>query len=409
MTDDLAFLINFMIDKNGAVFIVYATSLATSWCLIRWNPTIREVSSQGVQNRSVPIDGLRGMLGIGVFCHHIAITWFYLHTRVWELPESHLLIHLGQTSVALFFMITAFLFWGRVLDRRGNIIWSQFFVSRLYRLYPIYIVAISIMFFLTTYLPRLAGTPTDGPIWRPVIKWLLFAVWGAPNFNGFDDTAQLMAGVVWSLRYEWLFYLALPLLAWATNGRWRAVGIGIVTLALIVYAPHLLPTFRTNPMILQLFLGGIAAAYVARNPTLVRLAKTPAATLVAISSLLMVGWYLDTAYSFAATIGLGIFFSIVACGNDLGGFLSGQALRWLGDITYPIYLLHGLLLVVVFRGVLTVDQSQNAAWFFALVPIITISLIIVSSASFVLIERPAILAGRRHYDALKRLGRRVAG
>ena len=35
-------------------------------------------------------------------------------------------------------------------------------------------------------------------------------------------------------------------------------------------------------------------------------------------------------------------------------------------------------------------------------PIITAILVIVSSATYVVIERPAILAGRRHYEAFIR-------
>jgi hypothetical protein len=52
--------------------------------------------------------------------------------------------HLGQMSVALFFMITAFLFWGRVLDRGKTIDRTEFIVSRLYRLYPVYLLMVAL-------------------------------------------------------------------------------------------------------------------------------------------------------------------------------------------------------------------------------------------------------------------------
>ena len=37
-------------------------------------------------------------------------------------------------------MVTAFLFWGKVIDRRGALDWRGFLVGRLWRLYPAYLV-----------------------------------------------------------------------------------------------------------------------------------------------------------------------------------------------------------------------------------------------------------------------------
>ena len=50
------------------------------------------------------------------------------------------MLHLGQTSVALFFMITAFLFWGRVLAQGERMDWPAMLFARLYRLYPVYLL-----------------------------------------------------------------------------------------------------------------------------------------------------------------------------------------------------------------------------------------------------------------------------
>ena len=118
-------------------------------------------------------------------------------------------MHLGQTSVALFFMITAFLFWGRVLSRRGGLDLMAFLVSRLFRLYPAYLVMLGLLL-AVTYGFVTPEQRANAGLWPQLASWMLFTVFGAPNLNGLPDTGMVVAWVTWSLPYEWLFYLALP-------------------------------------------------------------------------------------------------------------------------------------------------------------------------------------------------------
>jgi peptidoglycan/LPS O-acetylase OafA/YrhL len=64
------------------------------------------------QHRYATIDGLRGYLAFLVFLHHSAVWFFYLKTNAWTGPPSNIYAQFGESSVALFFMITAFLFGG---------------------------------------------------------------------------------------------------------------------------------------------------------------------------------------------------------------------------------------------------------------------------------------------------------
>ena len=94
--------------------LLFSAAFATAAVLVRRAQSVRRTISAVESNRNSPIDGLRGFLGVSVFIHHTVVTWFFLHGYPWQPPPSRLMLHLGQTSVALFFMITAFLFWGRV-------------------------------------------------------------------------------------------------------------------------------------------------------------------------------------------------------------------------------------------------------------------------------------------------------
>ncbi len=70
----------------------------------------RIINFKTATNRFESIDGFRGLLATGVFIHHSIIWKNYLTTNIWELPKNHLAVHLGESSVAFFFMITSFLF-----------------------------------------------------------------------------------------------------------------------------------------------------------------------------------------------------------------------------------------------------------------------------------------------------------
>src|SRR5579871_716089 len=129
-----------VIDGPPMALVLYAVAFATAALLLRWVASIRETTASVAATRLTSIDGLRGFLGLGVFIHHTVITWLFINGQPWQPPPSRLIVHLGQSSVSLFFMITAFLFWNRVVSRRSDMDWSEFVVARLYRLYPAYLL-----------------------------------------------------------------------------------------------------------------------------------------------------------------------------------------------------------------------------------------------------------------------------
>lgn len=92
------------------VVAALALALGTAALLVRW----QGVPARG--GRFVAIDGLRGFLAFFVFLHHGSIWYGQLHEQRWVAPASPLYRHLGDSSVALFFMITAFLFTTKVID-----------------------------------------------------------------------------------------------------------------------------------------------------------------------------------------------------------------------------------------------------------------------------------------------------
>ena len=98
--------------------------------------------AQPSTERLVSLDGLRGVLAFGVFVHHFFAAYQWKHTGAWQPPASHLYGVMGGFCVILFFMVTGFLFFGKVKATRGELDLDRFFIGRVFRLVPVYAVSV---------------------------------------------------------------------------------------------------------------------------------------------------------------------------------------------------------------------------------------------------------------------------
>lgn len=372
----------------------YLLAIVTAALLLRAVPKITRHLEHSGESRYASIDGLRGYLAFGVFVHHSVITWIFLRTGVIEFPPSNFYSQLGQGSVALFFMITGFLFWNRFLTQGRQHDWLAFAVSRVFRLYPLYLPLMLIVFVTVFYLQdwelkdpgiRLAGQ---------ILAWLTF---DRPDVNQYHQTGMLISNVTWTLGYEVFFYLALPLagMVFIYRGSWLQVVlclIGIYALYQLVGWEHSL-----KKHFLASFLGGIGAAYWIRRPHLMAWGQTRQAGIIALLALAIAFTAFNRAFNLLPLLLLSLFFVIVASGNTLFGALKPRSIRWLGEISYSTYLLHGFVLwVMVQRLPLVMDLDARDTWtYLSLLAVCTCLLIVISSLTFLYIEKPGMSAGRK--------------
>lgn len=384
--------------------LTYVLAFSVAALLLRIPLVARHL--EPVAGRWATLDGLRGYLALGVFIHHAAIAWHYQSSGQIAMPPERFFAQIGQVGVALFFMITGFLFWDRLVRQRADFDWRSFAISRVMRLYPLYLPLLAALLLTVFYLQH--WTLRDSPLQlaKQLSLWLVFH---RPDINQLAGTGNLISNVTWTLIYEAYFYLALPLLGAIFLyrrgfARPLACVVGLYVLAQLVGWEHSL-----KKKYLLSFLGGIAAVYWIRNPALVEWAKTRTATFVALGLLLVVMTVLHKTFAVPALLLLSVFFCIVASGNNLLGALSLRSARWMGEISYSTYLLHGLLLWwMAYRLYPQLDLASDAPWLFAaLVAVCCIVLVALSSATFLLFEKPGIALGkrlaRRHRD------KRVAG
>ena len=344
--------------------------------------------------RFAGIDGLRGYLAFFVFMHHSAIWYFYLRSGEWKASPSNLYTHFGQSGVAMFFMITGFLFFTKLLNgRRRPIDWLQLVVSRVLRLAPLYVFAMICLFTIVAIISGGALNGTEAKLAKGVVQWMLFTVAGAPDLNGVEQTKNIVARVTWSLPFEWFFYASLPLLALIIRvdvpRRYVMLGAVVMALMLVVWRPesyHLLA-----------FLGGIGAAVAAASGRLDAVASSKWASGAVIACLAAVVVLFPTAHGVAPVLLISIAFTLIACGASLFGVLTHAVSRTLGEMAYSIYLLHGIVLFVFFHWLpgfgLALPDSVWAHW--ALVVGLTPVVIGLSFLTFSGIEKPAMQSTAR--------------
>jgi len=220
------------------------------------------------------------------------------------------------------------------------------------------------------------------------MRWLFFTILGNPDLNHVDGTYLIVAGVTWSLPYEWFFYLALPLLALAVRAR---VGIFYIVASAICIALMLL-VWHPQWLYLAAFCAGMIAAIIARSTRFQTFASTHVSSAVIVACLVILVVLSPTIEGIAPMLLLTFVFILIACGNSLFGLLTHAVSRTLGEMSYSIYLLHGIALFILFRFVIGLDQAESLSptmhWIYIVG--LTPMLLALCFLTYVLIERPAM-------------------
>ncbi|HLX24511.1 MAG TPA: acyltransferase [Usitatibacter sp.] len=316
--------------------IVTILCLVVCEAIASGTPWYREHLGSLARGHFHSVDGLRGFLAIAVFFAHVVATWrSYAGVSSYSpFPPVH--ATLGQAGVALFFMITAFLFWRRVLRSKDAFDARALYVSRLRRLVPMYALSVALVVIVVAALTGFAPQEPPLTILKELRAWLSFGFMSGQDLNGVKD-AHFINPVYWTLAYEWTFYLALPLLALFARGAlfWflvaAAVFFGIQAPLTLCFVCGVLAATAVESRLLE---GRLAKWWLAPVP-LAAVAAVPAG--------------FDTAYHPAPIALLFVAFLFVVDGNTIFGLLRTRAAQLFGAVSYSFYLLHCIVLYVVFR------------------------------------------------------------
>lgn len=349
-------------------------------------------SAPGSSTRFVAIDGLRGFLALCVFFYHLAVMHRYIGSGVWEEPASRFHSLLGPVGVSLFFMITGFLFWGKLLRARGRPRWHHLYAGRLYRIAPLYLAAVLAMFCIVFIRTGLQLHEPFNTVAIEMLQWLaLGAINTQPDINGYPATFVL-AGVTWTLAYEWAFYVSLLATAWFARSRFHLPWV----LGALAATQTVKSLFHVDAAgFAVLFISGMACASLLHENIRLRLSARIASTL-ACACLAAIFATQQHGYGMVTAALLSLFFYLVCSGTSLFGLLATQPAQRLGHISYSLYLLHGLILTVVFAiPTVRTYAMTSPARYWVIGCVCACLLLPVAALAYAFIERPGIAFGKR--------------
>jgi peptidoglycan/LPS O-acetylase OafA/YrhL len=335
---------------------------------------------------------LRGYLALAVVVHHFSVWLSYAGGgKVWALPTSPALASLGSSSVALFFMITGFVFYPKIRKPRETS-WPALYVTRVFRIVPIIVACVAVVCVIILF--RQNWTPR-GPFFKPVAYWV--STLEEPPIFGYRDSKFINANVLWSLRCEWIFYaLVLPICAIGglavKPGRTWLIPAGLLGFSVagrFFYSGHGFLLFC------PLFAAGMIAYEVQVRHGLRAAFASPLACIAGVITLVGSSVIELDPTSLLKQLAVSLFFVTVACGNGLFGILRTKGAQVLGEVSYSIYILHGVILSVSFVEVGFLNRFASLRMvplgLLVLIPIVTV----ISIAAFTFIEKPFLEMGKR--------------
>lgn len=297
-------------------------------------PIFRFIDEDTTTSRSNSLDGMRFFLASFVVFHHLDCAYTYITTGKWT-PTSEWLVYMGKYGVALFFMTTAFLFWGKVRDSQ-SVDWVELYKKRFFRIVPLALfcsmIALIMLFSFTE------SKPLSFEIISNSLAWFDGGLWNSkPAVTAFDKSWMALAGVTWTLRWEWIFYFTLPLLF--MFNKW-SIELAIVLFGFSIY---FLPDITRDAYLWSYFFAGMLCRELKEK---IQLTKSQANILLVATILLALVAQPEIFRSPEKFFLITIFFSIVS-GANLFGLLTTTASKRLGAISYSLYLTQGLILFPV--------------------------------------------------------------
>jgi peptidoglycan/LPS O-acetylase OafA/YrhL len=347
----------------------------------------------GMANRLAALTSLRFLAAAAIVYHHVMGAWAF--PRV---PEF-----LFAQGVSFFFVLSGFILTYRYPLLRDWPEIRRFWLARFARIWPAH--ATSLVIVVATATAVLSSFDGTNLRFYVTTNLLMVQSW-IPS-----RAAISLNGPSWSISTEFAFYLMFPLLISDFARTWHVKLVGAIVLSfLIVVACFVLGIDWGNgafPVIVGFpltrlfeFVLGMCAALLWRRLPAIRIGRVygtalelAALGLVVLASHLAVrvpnpGSAPSAWLAICALPSVPAALLIVAMAMNRGLIsraLSFPAAVFLGEISYSVYLLHGLIAYVVAFRLPQMSPAQMSATYIA-------TLLAVAAATWYFVERPARIA-----------------
>jgi peptidoglycan/LPS O-acetylase OafA/YrhL len=341
------------------------------------------------------LDGWRA-LSIGlVILHHSQIQ---LNVPVIG-PLLQSLAHVGEVGVELFFAISGLLICSRLLEeesRAGQISVKSFYIRRFFRILPAAVFYLLVLVILVA-LRVIQVLPMD---WFSALFFFRNYAMLLEYLNHSPLPLHWYTGHFWSLSMEEHFYLVLPavLVAFKRTRRWVLAGMAVSVALWRMVLTHVLHrdyqfNFRTDTHVDALLIPALIALALyplTRNQLARRYIPAWSFPVFLAMELLLLSTRVPCFFTLQAIVLPLLILSTVLHPKTLQGrILESKPLRWIGWISYSLYLWQQLFFGVNFVG------SPPGLAPLRKPPINLIALLVCATFSYYVIEKPFIRLGHK--------------
>jgi|SRR6185437_6983821 len=320
------------------------------------------------------IQYLRAVAALMVVLHHASFA--PLHGNGFVIDAR-----VGRAGVDIFFVISGFVM---VYTTQSKAITPlEFIRSRIVRIVPLYWAVTLVMFSLATLFPTHIHTASSSP--ADLVRSLLFI----PFWNSTSHRFEPIIGQGWTLNYEMFFYALFALsLTWPKRSSVYVLSmiVTIVAVGAVGHPEFFLGSYYTDAIIAEFGVGVLLAkAYLAEQERPWLLPLCFACSAIA------------SPFSFLYGDHRAIYFGIPAFAVVSGALLlerripfTNRAMLELGDASYCLYLIHGIVIGACLRiaeKFFSIDGALVNLGFMAVVVVIAQT---VAIGVYQYVERPAL-------------------
>jgi peptidoglycan/LPS O-acetylase OafA/YrhL len=381
----------------------------------------RRAATQSAPLRSerVPaLDGLRGTILL-VFLYH------YFGMGMLPVPFLDIPLRLGWSGVDLFFVLSGFLLGGIVLDARESpTYYRTFYMRRAYRILPPYAIVLASLLIVRVVVPGLPMLSHQLPLWSYFTFTQNIAMVIANShpgeFFGFQFGTPWLSGT-WSLAIEEQFYLVLPFAVRSLNrARLQIWIIGAIFAApLFRIASGLLlrdgalASYVLMPCRADALGFGVLVALLIRNQEAREWLSVRNRAFRIFTGLMAAGmtwftlfanrhdspWLVLVGYTWTAAFYACILVLVIMSPEGpVAKVMCIRPLRKLGQYSYVIYLIHGLVLYLLFNVIRHSAPVLANERDFGVAVLAATATLSIAALSWRYVEQPILARAKRwHY------------
>lgn len=333
------------------------------------------------------MEGLRGVAVFLVFLVHYSSLIEPWISGI-SIDVASFIHSLGHLGVDLFFVLSGYLIYGSIIGKQ-DFVATKYLRRRAQRIYPTFLVVFAVYIALSFIFPSESKLPERS------FDMAVYILQNLLLLPGIFEIPPVIT-VAWSLSYEAFYYLFIPSLIFLLNMKSWQVGTRIVFWLIVTGAGFSWFAIAGGPVRILMFVSGILLFEIYKNK---EVTLKSGGTRYLTTALILFGArsMFDISYHLSMLVVFILFLLLCLCAFNTTSsaykYLTFTPLRWLGNMSYSYYLIHGLTLkfsFMIFGLVAAEGFSSTSIYYWLWGPLFIITLV-TSFFLFLFIERPLSL------------------